>query len=123
MGATGPMALITKIVRWPVLLAIITVALAVIYRYGPSRSEAQWRWVTWGSTFAAVAGVVVSILFSWYAQNYGSYNKTYGSLGAVVGFMVWIWLSAAVILMGAELDAEMEHLTAHDTDRPRKAFR
>ena len=85
------------------------------HRYGPSRSEAQWRWITWGSAFAAVAWIVVSILFSWYAQNYGSYNKTYGSLGAVVGFMVWIWLSTAVILIGAELDAEMEHQTAHDT--------
>jgi membrane protein len=100
--------------RWPVLLAIITVSLAVLYRYGPSRSEAQWRWITWGSAFAAVAWIVVSILFSWYAENYGSYNMTYGSLGAVVGFMVWIWLSTAVILTGAELDAEMEHQTGRD---------
>jgi len=87
----------------------------VIYRYGPSRSEAQWRWITWGSAFAALAWLVVSILFSWYAGHYGSYNKTYGSLGAVVGFMVWIWLSTAAILIGAELDAEMEHQTARDT--------
>jgi membrane protein len=115
MGALGPMALITKIARWPILLVIITVGLAVIYRYGPSRSEAQWRWITWGSAFAAVAWIVVSILFSWYAQNYGSCNRTYGSLGAVVGFMVWIWLSTAVILIGAELDAEMEHQTARHT--------
>ncbi len=115
MGAIGPMAVITKIVRWPLLLAIITVALAVLYRYGPSRSEAQWRWITWGSAFAAVAWIVVSILFSWYAENYGSYNRTYGSLGAVVGFMVWIWLSSAVVLIGAELDAAMEHQTGRDT--------
>src|SRR4029079_10302780 len=115
MGALGPMALITKIARWPILLVIITVGLAVIYRYGPSRSEAQWRWITWGSAFAAVAWIVVSILFSWYAQNYGSYNRTYGSLGAVVGFMVWTWLSTVVILIGADLDAEMEHQTARDT--------
>src|SRR5215470_11073059 len=67
------------------------------------------------SAFAAVAWIVVSILFSWYAENYGSYNRTYGSVGAVVGFMVWIWLSTAVILIGAELDAEMEHQTVLDT--------
>jgi membrane protein len=115
MGAAGPQALITKIARWPILLVIIAIGLAVIYRYGPSRSETQWRWITWGSAFAAVVWIVVSILFSWYAQNYGSYNKTYGSLGAVVGFMVWIWLSTAVVLIGAELDAEMEHQTARDT--------
>ena len=62
-----------------------------------------------------VGWIVVSILFSWYTANFGTYNKTYGSLGAVVGFMVWIWLSTAVILIGAELDAEMEHQTARDT--------
>jgi hypothetical protein len=82
MGATGPMAVITKIARWPVLLTIITVALAVLYRYGPNRSEAQ----CWGSAFAAIAWIVVSILFSWYAENYGSYNRTYGSVGSWFGF-------------------------------------
>jgi membrane protein len=111
IGDAGPMALITKIVRWPILFVIITLVLAVIYRYGPSRSEPQWRWITWGSASAALAWIVVSILFSWYAEHYGSYNKTYGSLGAVVGFMVWIWLSTAVTLK----DAEMEQQTARDT--------
>jgi membrane protein len=80
----------------------------VLYRYAPSRREAQWRWITWGSAVATVGWIAISILFSWYATNFGSYNKTYGSLGAVVGFMTWIWLSVTVILIGAELDAEME---------------
>jgi membrane protein len=112
---SGGTALVAKFVRWPVLLLVIGLALAVLYRYGPSRSEPKWRWITWGSAFAAVGWIVVSILFSWYTANFGTYNKTYGSLGAVVGFMVWIWLSTAVILIGAELDAEMEHQTARDT--------
>src|SRR6266404_8225053 len=89
--------------------------LAVLYRYGPSRAKPKWRWITWGSVFAAIAWLAVSILFSWYAANFGSYNKTYGSLGAVIGFMIWIWLSVIVILLGAELNAEIEHQSARDT--------
>jgi membrane protein len=101
--------------KWPLLLVVITLAVALMYRYGPSREKAQWHWLTWGSAFAAVSWLVVSVLFSWYAANFGSYNKTYGSLGAVIGFMTWMWLSCIVILVGAELDAEMEHQTARDT--------
>jgi len=113
LGATTE--LIFKIGRWPVLLVLVTLALAFVYRYGPSRSKPKWRWVSWGSVFAAAVWIIQSILFSWYAANFGSYNQTYGSLGAVVGFMIWLWLSTIVILVGAELDAEMEHQTAHDT--------
>ena len=111
----GPMALIARIARWPILFVVIAFGLALVYRYGPSRSEPQWRWISWGSAFAAIAWVVVSVGFSWYAANFGSYNKTYGSLGAIVVFMFWIWLSVSVILIGAELDAESEHQTARDT--------
>ena len=115
LGLSGATELIARFARWPVLFVIISLALSAIYRFGPSRNEPQWRWITWGSVFAALAWLVASILFSWYTQNFGSYNKTYGSLGAVIGFMTWIWLSAIVILIGAELDAEMEHQTARDT--------
>jgi membrane protein len=77
--------------------------------------------VTWGSAAATIAWLVVSVAFSYYTANFGTYNKTYGTLGAAVGFMTWLWLSAAVVLMGAELDAEMEHQTAVDTtDGPAK---
>jgi membrane protein len=107
--------LIMRIARWPLLLIVVAFALAVLYRYGPARRKAQWRWITWGSAFAAVVWLAASILFSWYAANFGSYNKTYGSLGAIIGFMVWIWLSIIVVLIGAEIDAEMEHQTARDT--------
>jgi membrane protein len=111
----GMTALIAQIARWPILLVIVAFGLAAVYRFGPSRREPQWRWITWGSTFAAIAWIAVSLLFSWYAENFGSYNKTYGSLGAIIAFMVWMWLSTTMILIGAELDAEMEHQTLRDT--------
>lgn len=108
--------------RWPVLLVGITLGLAVIYRYGPSRDQAKWKWVTPGSIVAAILWLAVSMLFSWYVANFGSYNETYGSLGAMIGFMTWIWISLIVVLLGAEINAEMEHQTAKDTtkgpDRP-----
>ena len=106
---------IIRIGRWPVLLAVVALAIAILYRYGPSREKAQWRWISWGSAFAAIAWLIVSFLFSFYTSHFGSYNKTYGSLGAVFGFMTWIWLSVIVIMLGAELDAEMEHQTVRDT--------
>ena len=106
---------ILSLLRWPILFVLIAGALSLLYRYGPSRREPQWHWISWGSAFAAIGWLIVSILFSWYAQNFGNYNKTYGSLGAVIGFMTWIWLSTIVILIGAELNAEMDHQTARDT--------
>ena len=101
--------------RWPLLLAILFVALAVLYRFGPSRAKAQWRWVSWGSAVAAFGWLAFSMLFSWYVANFGSYNKTYGSLGAVIGFLTWMWLSVTIVLAGAELNSELEHQTAQDT--------
>ena len=121
LGLRDVTATLLKILRWPIMLVIIGFALAVLYRYGPSRSKPQWRWISWGSAFAAVVWLGFSILFSWYAGNFGHYNEAYGSLGAVIGFMLWLWLSIVVILVGAELDAEMEHQTVRDTTtgRPR----
>ena len=115
IGLGGATEMVVKFARWPALLIVVSVALAVLYRYGPSREKPQWRWITWGSGLAAVSWLVVSILFSWYAENFGSYNKTYGSLGAIIAFMFWIWLSIIVVLIGAELNAETEHQTARDT--------
>jgi membrane protein len=100
---------IVKIARWPVILVLAALALTALYHYGPSRREPVWRWITWGSVFAAILWLAASVLFSWYVANFGSYNKTYGSLGAVVGFMTWIWISIIVVLIGAKLDAEIEH--------------
>ena len=94
-------------VTWPILLAGLTVALALIYRFGPSR-RAPWRWITWGSAVAIALWVAVSMAFSVYVGNFAHYDRTYGSLGAVVGFMTWAWLSGMVILAGAELNSEIE---------------
>ena len=101
--------------RWPVMFLVLTFALAIIYRYGPSRETPRWRWITWGSAIAALLWLCISGLFSWYAASFGKFNETYGSLGAVIGFMTWLWISAIVILLGAEIDAEMEHQTVRDT--------
>ena len=111
------------IARWPLLLAVTVAGLAVLYRYGPSRQEARWGWITWGSGIAAVAWLAASMLFSWYVSSFSNYNETYGSLGAAIGFMTWMWLSATIILIGAEINAEMEHQTAKDTtEGPEKAI-
>jgi len=110
-------SLVLKIARWPVLLVLVALGLSLTYRYGPSRREPQWRWITPGSAFAAIAWVVASLLFSWYATNFGNFNKTYGSLGAVIGFMTWMWLSIIVVLVGGKLNAEIEHQTARDSTK------
>ena len=111
----GVTALVVKIGRWPILFALVTTALAVLYKYGPSRTEPRWRWITWGSVSAAIVWLAASVLFSWYVASFGSYNKTYGSLGAVIGFMTWIWISIIVVLVGAKLNAEMEHQTVRES--------
>jgi membrane protein len=122
IGLRSSVEWLLSLARWPILLVAVIAGLAVLYRYGPSRDKAEWKWVTPGGILAAVLWLVGSMLFSWYVTNFGSYNETYGSLGAVVGFMTWIWLSSIIVLLGAEINAEMEHQTAQDTtagpDRP-----
>jgi membrane protein len=115
VGLGAATEILLKVGRWPVMLLLVTLVIALIYRYGPSREKAKWRWITWGSGFAALAWLAASMLFTWYVGNFGSYNETYGSLGAAIGFMTWIWISSIVVLIGAEIDAEMEHQTARDT--------
>ena len=106
---------LTRIARWPVLLVVLLIGLAVLYRYGPDRRAARWQWVSVGSVFAAVTWIAASFLFSWYLTSFANYNATYGSLGAVVGLMIWLWISTILVLLGAELNAEIEHQTARDS--------
>ena len=106
---------LTRIARWPVLLVVLLIGLAVLYRYGPDRRAARWQWVSLGSVFAAMTWIAASFLFSWYLTSFANYNATYGSLGAVVGLMIWLWISTIVVLLGAELNAEVEHQTARDS--------
>ena len=120
LGLAPFLSLAIVVLRWPLLLVFATVALAAIYRYGPSRREARWQWLSVGSAAAALGWLISSVLFSWYIANFGAYNATYGSLGAAVGMMMWMWISAIVILLGGELNAEIEHQTAKDFNRRRR---
>ena len=103
------------LLRWPLLFVFNVVVLSVLYRYGPSRELPRWRWVTFGGVVASLLWLGASAAFSWYLNNMADYQATYGSLGAFMGFMVWTWLSVVVVLIGAQLNAEMEHQTARDT--------
>ncbi|MGE5500877.1 MAG: YihY/virulence factor BrkB family protein [Ignavibacteriales bacterium] len=106
---------VLRILRWPLLLLITMVGLAFIYRYGPSRERPKWRWVSHGSIIASLLWLLGSFLFSWYLANFAHYNATYGSLGAVFGFMMWLWLSSVIVLVGAEINAEGERQTLKDS--------
>lgn len=103
--------------RWPLLVGSFMFGLAVMYRFGPSRHDAKWKWVSWGAAVAGVLWLAASGAFSLYVAKFGSYDKTYGSLGAVIVFLMWLYLSAFVVLLGAELNSEMERQTAKDTTR------
>ena len=104
-----------NILIWPALALSFGVALSILYRVGPDRNPARWRWVSVGSIFAIVAWVAVSLGFRLYVSQFGSFNETYGSLSAVVVILLWLWLTFVIVLLGAEINAEMEHQTAHDT--------
>jgi membrane protein len=107
-------------IRWPVLTILFAAGLSVGYRYAPSRNEARWSWVSSGAIAATIVWIIGSALFSLYVEKFATYNKTYGSLGAVVVLLMWFWLSAYAVLLGAELNAEMEHQTGRDTTDPPK---
>lgn len=108
-----------SIARWPLLAIAGMLALAVLYRYGPDRDKPRWRWVSWGSAGATVSWLAASLLFSLYVSQFGKYNETYGTLGAVVILLTWLFLTAYVVLLGAELNAEMERQTRKDTTEGR----
>ena len=115
LGLTHITGIVFRFARWPLLLALVILGLALIYRYGPSRREPRWQWVTVGSVLAALAWLGSSVLLSWYLAGYAHYDATYGSLGAGIGLMMWMWVSSIVILFGAQLNSEIEHQTAKDS--------
>ncbi len=104
-----------RLSTWPVLLVAVGLGLAALYRYGPSRHHARWRWLSWGSGAALILWIAASAAFSVYVANFANYEKTYGSLGAAIGLMMWVYVSSQVVLLGAELNSEIEHQTARDT--------
>ena len=101
--------------RWPILLVAIVTGISLLYRFGPSRAKAKWRWLSWGALIATVVWIAASWMFSFYLQHFANYNVTYGSLGAVVGLMMWTWISVIILISGAAINAEMEHQTAMDS--------
>jgi membrane protein len=115
LGLDGAAEMLTRIVRWPALFVLLLIGLSLLFRYGPDRRAARWQWVSVGSVFAAVTWIGASYLFSWYLARFANYNATYGSLGAVIGLMMWLWISTIVVLVGAELNSEIEHQTACDS--------
>jgi membrane protein len=117
LGLGSTIKALVDFLRWPILFVGAMVVLAVLYRYAPSRDEPRWRWVSWGAAVATVIWIIGSIAFSVYVSKFGSYNETYGSIGAVIILLMWFWLSAFIVLLGAELNAEMEHQTTRDTTK------
>lgn len=108
LGLGGGLATLLGVLRWLVLLAVIVGALAVLYRYGPDRPGPPWRVVAIGAVAAALLWLIASLAFSVYVRNFGSYNETYGALGGVVVLLLWLWISALVTLLGAEMNAVLD---------------
>ncbi|SFU96793.1 YihY/virulence factor BrkB family protein [Halomonas korlensis] len=115
LGLDNMLGTVINLARWPLLFVIVSIGIAILYRYAPDRDEPRWQWTSVGSTLAVLLWVLGSIGFSIYVRNFGSYNETYGSLGAVIILLMWFWLSAFIMLMGAELNSEMERQTKRDT--------
>lgn len=106
---------IATVLRWPALLLIAIAGLAVVYRYGPDRADAKWRWISPGAILACILWLVGTALFAVYVRTFGSYNETFGTLAGVIVLLMWLWLSSYIVLLGAEFDAEMEAQTRRDT--------
>lgn len=113
---------VLNLLRWPLLAALFLLALGVLYRLGPNRRSPQWRWVSVGAIVSLILWIAASLGFAWYVSNFASYNETYGSIGAIIVLLLWFYISVYVVLIGAELNAEIEHQTSIDStvgpDRP-----
>jgi membrane protein len=108
LGVGGSAVTAWDIAKWPVLILVVALMFSALYYAAPNVRQPGFRWVTPGGVLAVLVWIVVSALFGVYVANFGSYNKTYGSLGAVIIFLVWLWLTNVAILLGAELNAERE---------------
>jgi membrane protein len=114
-GYWGFFEWVVKVARWPVLALVVLCLLALLYRYGPCRENAQWHWVSVGSLFATLVWLLASAGFSFYVSNFANYDKMYGSLGAVIILLFWLYISFYIVLLGAEINAESERQTRRDT--------
>ncbi|MGO8841156.1 MAG: YihY/virulence factor BrkB family protein [Methyloceanibacter sp.] len=114
-GYSHDFELVVGVVRWPMLALFVFSMLALLYRYGPCRRSAKWRWVSVGSLFATTLWLIASAAFSLYVSNFANYDRIYGSLGAVIILLFWLYISFYIVLLGAEINAELELQTAKDT--------
>ncbi|HWG77791.1 MAG TPA: YihY/virulence factor BrkB family protein [Steroidobacteraceae bacterium] len=115
LGTSEWVKLTAEVLRWLLIWVFSIIALGLLYRFAPARRQAQWQWVSWGSVIAATLWLIGSLLFSFYLQTFGSYQKTYGAVGSVVVLLMWFYLSSFFLMLGAQINAEMEHQTARDT--------
>jgi membrane protein len=114
LGSAAEIVLLA--LRWAALFFIAVLGLSIVYRYAPDRREAKWSWVSWGAVIAAVMWLLGSLGFAFYVRNFGdSYGETYGALGGVIIMLMWLYLSAYVVMLGAEINSEMERQTRRDT--------
>jgi membrane protein len=117
-----PLEVVISVGTVLVVAALFVVALAFVYRIGPNRDNPEWRWVSWGAVIATILWLIGSAAFSFYVDNFGTYNETYGSVAGVIVLLLWLFLSAFMVMLGAEINAELEHQTARDStegqDRP-----
>jgi membrane protein len=119
LGFDGPLAWLLAASTYAIALLLISVTVSALYRWGPSRKPARLRWIAPGTVATVVLVALLSVGFSWYTANFGSYDKTYGSLGALIGFMTWMWMSIAVLIAGGELNSEIEqHAGVADAATP-----
>ena len=114
-------AIILKWLRWPALAVLLLLGLATLYRFGPDHQDARWQWISPGAAFAAVSWLAGSALLSWYLGNFADYNKTYGSLGAAIGLMMWMWMTTIVVMMGAEINSVLDTIAASRKQLAEKA--
>jgi len=115
LGLAGIGRVLAEVLRWVLLVVLVVVALAIVYRVGPDRDAPRFAWVSTGAVVATVLWVAASLLFSLYVSNFGSYNKTYGTLAGVVVLMLWLYLTSYLVLLGAEINAESERQTDRDS--------
>jgi membrane protein len=108
IGLSGQFEMLIDVVRWPILFLGAWAGIAALYRVAPSRPHSQWRWIAPSAGAAVVVWLVASVVLSIYLRHFAHYNETYGSLGAVIGLMMWFWLSAFALLLGAEIGGQME---------------
>ena len=115
LGLGSALQILAGVLRWVALWVFATLGLAILYRYAPSREPAQWRWVAWGSVVAATLWALASVIFAQYVGHFASYGKTYGALGGVIALLMWFYISSFTVVLGGEINAEMERQTRRDT--------